>query len=156
MQHCLRPGRLQSVSSPPVVQFIFFLLRELLPSCVGGICCFLLLYFAFIRFQGLFKCCHCVLLKSAKGPEHGQRTKSRFSHQKMPQARKAIWRPSQHWLIPAVTPNSNFMSGKELINGTRKLNAPCRPGCEQLSVCEKDRHLVFYISNLTIELQEGL
>lgn len=30
---------------------IYFLLRELLPSCVGAICCFLLLRFAFIHFQ---------------------------------------------------------------------------------------------------------
>lgn len=46
---------------------------------------YLLLLITVVCFHPLpapFKCCHCMLLKSAKRPEQGQRTKRRFSHQK--------------------------------------------------------------------------
>ena len=83
-QQCLRRLRLTDCNqclslSPPatlVVQFIFILaVRESFPSCVG----YLLLLITVGGFHpcpGPFQCCHCALLKSAKGPEHRARTKS--------------------------------------------------------------------------------
>lgn len=78
----------------------------------------------FHPFPVLFKCCHCVLLKYAKRPEHGGRTKSRFSH------RKKCHKPaglhgsfhSTDWHLQRW--NLNFMSGKDLISGTTKPFAP--------------------------------
>lgn len=72
-------NRLQSVSlslSLPASTIHFYLaVRESLPSCVG----YLLLLITVGGFHPRpepFQCCHCALLKSAKGPEHRARTKS--------------------------------------------------------------------------------
>lgn len=59
---------------------IYFLMRELYPSCVGAICCFLLLWFAFIRFQQSSNAAIVCCWNLPKDRNMGQRTKRQFSH----------------------------------------------------------------------------
>lgn len=83
----------------------------------------------------LFKCCHCMLLKSAKRPEHGRRTKRWFSHQKKCHKPAELYGSfhSTDWHLQRW--NLNFMSGKELISGTTKPFAPRLWGYERWYSC---------------------
>lgn len=73
-----------------------FATKRIAPLMCQGYLLLLITVVCFHPLPALFKCCHCMLLKSDKRPEHGRRTKRRFFHQKMPQTSRAIWRLSQH------------------------------------------------------------
>lgn len=59
-----------------------FSAERIAPLMCWGYLLLLITVVCFHPIPAPFKCCHCALLKSAKRPEHGRRTKRRFSHRK--------------------------------------------------------------------------
>lgn len=105
-------------------------MRELLPSCVGPICCFLLLWFAFIHFQQSSNAAIVCCWNLPKDRNMGQRTKRQFSHWKNATNQQGLYGSfhSTDWHLQRW--NVNFMSGKDLISGTTKPFAPWLWRCE--------------------------
>ena len=115
MQHCLCPSRLQSVSFPQVVQFIFIFYWENYFPHVSGYLLLLITVVCFHPLPALFKCFYCVLFKFAKRPEHVGDKKLIFSQKKKKDTNQLL----HCWLAPLMKWwNLNLVSGKYLISGT--------------------------------------
>lgn len=120
-------------------------MRELLPSCVGAICCFLLLWFAFILFQKSSNAAIVCCWNLPKDRNMGQRTKRQFSHKTNATNQQGQYGSfhSTDWHLQRW--NVNFMSGKDLISGTTKPFAPWFWHLLTFSYCHRSFHFTHSI-----------
>ena len=136
MPHCLRPSRLQSVSLPPVVQFIFICYQENCSPHVLGLS-------AASYYCGLLSSTSSTLqMLPLYVVEIWQKTGT------WPENKKAFFFFTKKWHKPAELYGSfhstdwhlqrwniNSMSGKDLSNGTTKALAPWLWGYENWYSC---------------------
>lgn len=121
MQQCLRPSRLQSVSFPPVVQFIFIFCWENCSAHVLGLsaasyyCGLLSSNSSALQMLPL-----CVVEICQKTGTRTENKKAIFSPKEMPQKPEGLCSSfhSIDWHLQRW--NLNSMSGKDLISGTTK------------------------------------